>query len=168
MQIHSLLVVLATLPIGVGRRVPFMLNHDGINHVGQRMMQAFHRGIPFSEVVTLTGAAFSDKPETRVRDTASTVQKVTLHQGLNLNLRLGNTCEQCFNRPLVFTFAYDISMVQGHRLSGLNKDHQFATSVVTENTHTINTKFVVGLGYRITNDCYVTGALDYHLPVAMI
>lgn len=149
-----------TLPVGVARRIPFMLRHDGEHNRGARMMEVQPRTVPFSELMTLSGVSF-EQPENKIREVASTVQKATLHQGLDLNIRLGNLCENCFNRPIFFSLAYDLKMHQGNRYSGFDKDQKFAMDVMEENTYGIVSTLMSTVGYRLNSDCFVDGALEY-------
>lgn len=151
-----------SLPVSCARRVPFELSYDA-SQPGARMMQVMPRTIPFSDVIKLSHIGFNHRAENNVRDVASTVQKMTLHQGLDFDMTLGNTLENCFNRPVFMTVAYSLNMAQGHRISGLNKDHAFADHVMTRNTFTMSTVFMTHVGYRLNNDCAIEGSMVYRL-----
>lgn len=148
------------VPVRTARRVPFRLSHDGASHFGERMVQAMPRTIFFSDTMNLSGAAFDNQPETRVRDLASTVHKVTLNKGLELDISMGNSVERCFGKPLFVSFVYDLHLGQSHSLSSVNNT-EFATEVVTQNTFTFGSTIGGTIGYHINENCRAQGGCAY-------
>ena len=148
-----------SLPTTVGMRVPYALTYNGVSNIGDRMSEAFPRSIPFSDLITLGGAAFESLPETEIAAFASSVQKVTLRKGFSYGFTLGNTFEQCFDKPMYVTVAYDYAGRQEQNISDLERAHQFCKASVTRATGTSSHAVLMNLGYRLSSLCTIEGGV---------
>jgi hypothetical protein len=150
-----------SMPSRQGARVPYSLSYNGVSHIGERMIEVFPRTIPFSDVISLGGAAFADYPETAVRGFASTVHTVTMHKGLSCVFELGNTFERCFGKPMFATMAYRFNGQQQAHISGIENPEKYALDVVTAGTGLRSHDIVLSTGYRLSALCTIHGGLQH-------
>lgn len=150
-----------SFPYQAARRIPFALSYDGASHDGARMMEAYSRSIPFSELITLGNVSFGRVPETQVSAFSSTAQNVLVRNGMSFKFAVGNSCEQCFGKPFSLTFGYEFAASQSESYSGINEHHAYATEVATANTHRIGHRLLLGAGYRLNALCSIDGGLLY-------
>jgi hypothetical protein len=150
-----------SLPSLQGARVPYSLSYNGVSHIGDRMIEVFPRTIPFCDVIGLGGAAFTEYPETVVREFASTVHTVTMHKGLSCVFELGNTFERCFGKPMFATMLYRFNGQQQAHLSGIENPEKYALDVVTSGTGRRSHDVVLSAGYRLSSLCSIHGGLQH-------
>jgi len=148
-----------SLPTAVGMRVPYALTYNGVSNIGDRMSEAFPRSIPFSDLITLGGAAFSDLPETEIAPFSSSVQRVTVRKGFSYGCTLGNTFENCFDKPMYVTVAYDYAGRQQQSISDLEHAHQFCKAAATRGSATSSHAVLMNLGYRLSSLCTIEGGV---------
>ncbi len=148
-----------SLPTAAGVRVPYALHYNGVSNIGDRMSEVFPRSIPFSDVVVLGGAAFSDLPETEIPAFASSIQKVTVRKGLSYGFTLGNTFEECFGKPMFASVAYSFASQQQMSISDLDHSARFCKTLATKSTGRSEHAVDMSVGYRLSSLCTIQGGV---------
>ena len=148
-------------PIRVSRRVPQVVSSNS-GYGTSRFIDKLGRRMPWSEVLSFHAAnSFENKRETEMRHMAAGLQRVTMTKGVEAQLSIGNTCEQCFKRPITFGVCYDLFLREREKLSSLSDDATYAPDVVTRNTYRIGHTIQTSLGYRFSETCFFNSAFSY-------
>jgi len=149
------------LPAPSAVRVPYVLSYNGVSHMGERMMEVFPKAIPFSHVIMLGGAAFSDYPETMVPGFASRLQDATVYKGMGVHFQLGNTFQQCFGLPMTASIAYAFEGRQQEEIGGLAQPHLYAAELMTKYTARRSHDIVMHAAYQLSSLCSLAGGLQH-------
>ena len=148
------------VPTQTSARVPYKLNYGGANHLGDRLLEAYPRTIPFSDVIVLGGAPFSE-PESTIPGFASSLSKMTLRKGLSCAFEFGNRFEGCFGKPMHATIAYRYEAQQQHSITGLENAEQYAPGILTANTGRRSHDLLMSVGYRLSELCSIDGGITH-------